>query len=76
VPHRPLPAYATGACWHLGGNAGASESYNCYKIIARDLGLGKPWEEPDKKEPDSLVDQLRKVQKGVEAPARQARPGH
>jgi phytoene dehydrogenase-like protein len=50
--------YGTGGCWHLGSNAGASESYNCYKIIAKDLNLAKPWEESDKKEPDSLVDQV------------------
>jgi len=62
--------YATGACWHLGGNAGASESYNCYKIIAKDLNLAKPWEEPDKKEPDSLVDQLIKIKKTVEESAK------
>ena len=49
--------YATGGCWHLGSNAGSSESYNCYKIIAKDLNLAKPWEESDKKEPDSLVDE-------------------
>jgi beta-carotene ketolase (CrtO type) len=58
--------YATGACWHLGSSAGSSESYNCYKIIAKDLNLAKPWEEPDKKEPDSLVDELLKIKKRVE----------
>jgi beta-carotene ketolase (CrtO type) len=58
--------YATGACWHLGSSAGASESYNCYKIIAKDLNLGKPWEEPGKEEPDSLVDELLRVKKMVE----------
>ena len=46
--------YATGSAWHLGANSGASESYNCYKIIAKDMNLGKPWEEPGKEEPDSL----------------------
>jgi beta-carotene ketolase (CrtO type) len=50
--------YATGGCWWVGSNAGASESYNCYKIIAKDHNLAKPWEESDKKEPDSLVDQV------------------
>ncbi len=50
--------YATGAAWHPGANAGAGESYCCYKIIATDLGLGKPWEEQGKEEPDSLVQQL------------------
>jgi phytoene dehydrogenase-like protein len=74
--HRPTPEltnhrtpvknlYATGGCWHVGSNAGSSESYNCYKIIATDMGLGKPWEEPGKEEPDSLVEQLRAVRKRV-----------
>jgi hypothetical protein len=51
--------YATGGCWHIGSNAGANESYNCYKIIASDMGLGKPWEESGKEEPDSLVHSAR-----------------
>jgi hypothetical protein len=42
--------------WHVGFNAGATQSYNCYKIIAKDLNLAKPREESDKKEPESLVD--------------------
>ena len=46
--------YATGGCWHIGSNAGANESYNCYKIIATDLDLGKPWEEPGKEDPFAL----------------------
>jgi len=50
--------YATGASWHPGANASSAEAYNCYKIIATDLGLGKPWEEPGKEEPDSLVAQV------------------
>jgi hypothetical protein len=37
--------YCTGGCWHVGGEASANQSYNCYKIIATDMGLGKPWEE-------------------------------
>lgn len=49
--------YATGSAWSPGGWAASAESYNCYKIIAGDLGLGKPWEEPGKEEPDSLVEQ-------------------
>jgi beta-carotene ketolase (CrtO type) len=61
--------YATGGCWHLGSNAGASESYNCYKIIAADLGLAKPWEEPGKEEPDSLVNQVFEVKKKVQGMA-------
>ena len=37
--------YATGAAWPpmLGGMAWSG--YNCYKVIAEDLGLQKPWEE-------------------------------
>jgi len=58
--------YATGAAWHLGASASASESYNCYKIIATDLGLGKPWEEPGKEDPDSLVEEQNKVNKRMQ----------
>jgi phytoene dehydrogenase-like protein len=58
--------YATGGSWHVGSNAGSSESYNCYRIIASDLGLGKPWEEQGKEEPDSLVEQLKFVKKRVQ----------
>ena len=61
--------YATGTCWHVGSNAGASESYNSYKIIANDLGLEKPWEQPGKEEPDSLVEQLREVRRRIRATA-------
>lgn len=57
--------YATGGAWHVGSNAGSSEAYNCYKIIAKDLGLGRPWEEPGKEEPDSLVEQQRIVRRRV-----------
>jgi hypothetical protein len=49
----------------VGANCGSSESYNCYKIIANDLGLGKPWEEPGKEEPHSLVEGLKAVRKRV-----------
>jgi beta-carotene ketolase (CrtO type) len=58
--------YATGGCWHVGSNAGSTEAYNCYRIIAKDLGLGKPWEEPGKEEPDSLVEQLKMTKKRVQ----------
>jgi len=61
--------YCTGGCWHVGSNAGAAESYNCYKIIASDLGLGKPWEEPGKEEPASLVQNLWEIRKKVQASA-------
>jgi len=51
--------YCTGGCWHVGSNASADAAYNCYKIMATDMGLGKPWEENGKEEPDSLVEQTR-----------------
>ena len=57
--------YATGSAWSPGGWAASSESYNCYKIVAGDLGLGKPWEEPGKEEPDSLVQEVRSVGKRI-----------
>ena len=57
--------YATGGCWHPGANASAAEAYNCYKIIATDLGLDKPWEEGNKKEPDSLVAQTRVINERI-----------
>jgi hypothetical protein len=57
----------------VGSNAGSSESYNCYKIIAKDLGLAKPWEEAGKEEPDSLVEQVRIVRKRAQAAAREGR---
>jgi len=62
--------YATGGSCHVGSNAGSTEAYNCYRIIAKDLGLAKPWEEPGKEEPDSLVEQLKIVKKRVQASAR------
>jgi beta-carotene ketolase (CrtO type) len=61
--------YATGGSWHVGSNAGSTEAYNCYRIIATDLGLGRPWEEQGKEEPDSLVETLRAVKQRVQASA-------
>ncbi|HEX7406775.1 MAG TPA: NAD(P)/FAD-dependent oxidoreductase [Candidatus Binatia bacterium] len=61
--------YATGGSWHVGSNAGSTEAYNCYRIIAKDLGLAKPWEEPGKEEPDSLVEQIKIVKKRAQASA-------
>jgi beta-carotene ketolase (CrtO type) len=82
VPHqinenRPTPAlanyrtpinnlYCTGGCWHVGSNAGSAEGYNCYKSIAKDMNLSKPWEEPGKEEPYSLTEQYQKVRKRVQ----------
>ncbi len=51
--------YCTGGYWHVGSEASAAASYNCYKIIATDMGLSKPWEEAGKEEPDSLVESMR-----------------
>jgi phytoene dehydrogenase-like protein len=53
--------YATGAAWHPGANAGAGESYNCYKIIATDLGLDNPWQKLGGDETESLVAETRGV---------------
>jgi beta-carotene ketolase (CrtO type) len=53
--------YCTGGFWHIGGEASCAQSYNCYKIMASDMNLGKPWEEPGKEEPDSLIEQVRSV---------------
>jgi len=55
--------YCTGGCWHAGSNASADAAYNCYKIIATDMALGKPWEEPGKEDPDSLVQEIRNAVK-------------
>lgn len=59
--------YATGGAWHPGANASAAEAYNCYKIIATDLGLAKPWEEQGKEEPESLVEQLKVIKRRIRA---------
>lgn len=37
--------YATGAAWNLAHLGAAAQGYACYKAIADDLGLRKPWEE-------------------------------
>ena len=37
--------YATGTAWHPFGYAGCSQGYTAYKVMADDLGLGKPWEQ-------------------------------
>jgi len=58
--------YATGAAWHLGANSGATESYNCYKVIAKDMNLPGPWQEPGKEEPESLFQQFNWVMKKLE----------
>ncbi len=58
--------YATGAAWHLGANSGVTESYNCYKIIAKDMKLPGPWQEPGKEEPESLYQQWLMILKKLE----------
>lgn len=47
--------YATGGYWHVGSNVSVDSSYHCYKIMAGDMGLRKPWEEQGINESDSLV---------------------
>jgi len=37
--------YATGSAWHPFGAAGDWQGYNCYKVIAEDFGLRKPWKD-------------------------------
>ena len=37
--------YATGSGWPPWGIGASWGGYNCYKVIARDFGLRKPWEE-------------------------------
>jgi len=37
--------YATGAAWPSFASAYCGQGYKCYKAIAEDIGLKKPWEE-------------------------------
>jgi phytoene dehydrogenase-like protein len=37
--------YATGAAWHPSPGAHAYQAYNCYKVLAEDFALRKPWVE-------------------------------
>ncbi len=37
--------YATGIAWGMDMAASSTQGYTCYKSIADDLGLRKPWEE-------------------------------
>ncbi|MBI4334026.1 MAG: NAD(P)/FAD-dependent oxidoreductase [Chloroflexi bacterium] len=37
--------YATGSAWHPSPGAHSYQAYNCYKVLADDLGLRKPWAE-------------------------------
>ena len=60
--------YATGAAWApYGAGAMIDSGYTCYRIIADDLELAKPWLEPGKEEPDSLLEYVKKhEQKWIE----------
>ncbi|TEU04035.1 MAG: NAD(P)/FAD-dependent oxidoreductase [Dehalococcoidia bacterium] len=53
--------YCTGGHWPMGVNMGSDSSYTCYKVIAEDHDLAKPWEEPGKEEPDSLLEERKKL---------------
>lgn len=55
-PYAPIPElarhrtpvqnlYATGAAWGSLASGSCIQGYTCYKAIAEDLGLRKPWEE-------------------------------
>ncbi len=37
--------YATGSAWHPSPGAHCYQAYNCYKVLADDFGLRKPWVE-------------------------------
>jgi len=37
--------YATGSAWHPYAGGHSCQGYNCYKVMAEDMGLKKPWEE-------------------------------
>ena len=37
--------YATGSAWPPFGGAFPGQGYTCYKVLAEDFGLRKPWEE-------------------------------
>ncbi len=77
IENRPIPElanhrtpvsnfYATGTAWHPGGNGGAGEAYNCFKIIATDMGLDNPWQKLGNDETESLVTEIRNVVKRVQ----------
>jgi phytoene dehydrogenase-like protein len=36
--------YCTGSAWHPTAGARSCQAYNCYKVIAEDYDLEKPWE--------------------------------
>jgi hypothetical protein len=56
--------YATGAAWApYGAGAMIDSGYTCYRMIADDLGLAKPWLEQGKEEPDSLIELVKRHEK-------------
>ena len=48
LAHHRMPGvdglYCTGTGWHPFALAWSPQGYNCYKVMAEDLGLKKPWE--------------------------------
>ena len=36
--------YCTGTAWHPLAAGNSAQGYNCYKVMAEDLGLKKTWE--------------------------------
>jgi len=78
--YRPIPElsdhrtpiknlYAAGVGFS-GDGASASGGYRCYKIIAQDMDLPKPWLEPGKEEPDSLYNIMVSQEKALQAKAK------
>jgi len=78
APFRPIPEladhrtpikslYAGGAGWADGSLVAGG--YTLYKVIAEDLGLGKPWLDPGKEEPDSLYEQVINTEKKLQEQA-------
>ena len=72
--------YATGAAWFFGIGASMGAGYACYKTIADDLGLAKPWLEQGKEEPESLYQILqreeKRMQEKAKVEAKQSRAGN
>jgi phytoene dehydrogenase-like protein len=67
TPIKNLYAAGTG---FSGDGASASGGYRCYKIIAQDMDLPKPWLEPGKEEPDSLYNIMLSQEKALQAKAK------
>ena len=67
TPIKNLYAAGTG---FSGDGASASGGYRCYKIIAQDMDLPKPWLEPGKEEPDSLYNIMVSQEKALQQKAK------